>query len=218
MLRQMQKIHRITGLISIILIIFFTITGVLLSHREDLKLYDRTPSNGLLLWLYGYSGDVTSQEEQEEIDGVSDDFVKAPPSLERVITAFHASRFLGRPVPLLLDILSLSLFLLVVTGSYIWIKRALILKRSKKAMNEVEEEIFLQGMEGLLRVKEKAKVVLQRAEELHNLSEHLLTHTRGDEEEKISEREMADIERDIKELDSRVHRLIKNIKGLEKSA
>ena len=85
-------------------------------------------------------------------------------------------------------------------------------------MDEVEEEIFLQGMEGLLRVKEKAKVVLQRAEELHNLSEHLLTHTRGDEEEKISEREMADIERDIKELDSRVHRLIKNIKGLEKSA
>ena len=215
MFRLMQKIHRVVGLFSIMLIIFFTITGVLLSHREDLKLYDRTPSNGLLLWLYGYSGDVTSQEE---IDGVSDDFIKAPPSLERVITAFHASRFFGRPVPLFLDTLSLSLFLLVVTGSYIWIKRALILKRSKKAMDEVEEEIFLQGMEGLLRVKEKAKVVLQRAEELHNLSEHLLTHTRGDEEEKISEREMADIERDIKELDSRVHRLIKNIKGLEKSA
>lgn len=211
----MQKIHRIIGLISIILIIFFTITGVLLNHREGLTLYDRTPSNGLLLWLYGHSGDVTSEEENEGLIG---DFDKAPPSLERVITAFHASRFFGRPVPLLLDILSLSLFLLVVTGSYIWIKRALLLKRSKKAMDEVDEEIFLQGMEGLLRVKEKAKVVLQRAEELHNLSEHLLAHTREDEEEKISEREMADIERDIKELDSRVHRLIKNIKGLEKSA
>lgn len=215
MLRLIQKIHRVVGLISIMLIIFFTITGVILNHREGLKLYDWTPSNGLLLWLYGYSGDVTSQEE---IDGVSDDFIKPTPSLERVVTAFHASRFFGRPVPLLLDILSLSLFLLVVTGSYIWVKRALILKRSKKAMDEVEEEIFLQGMEGLLRVKEKAKVVLQRAEELHNLSEHLLAHTREDEEEKISEREMADIARDLKELDSRVHRLIKNIKGLEKSA
>lgn len=215
MLRLIQKIHRVVGLISIILIIFFTITGLLLNHREDLKLYDRTPSNGLLLWLYGYSGDVTPQEE---IDGVSDGFIKPTPNLERVVTAFHASRFFGRPVPLFLDFLSLSLFLLVVTGSYIWIKRAIILKRSKKAMDEVEEEIFLQGMEGLLRVKEKAKVVLQRAEELHNLSEHLLTHTREDEEEKISEREMADIARDLKELDSRVHRLIKNIKGLEKSA
>ncbi|HLF86242.1 MAG TPA: PepSY domain-containing protein [Nitrospiria bacterium] len=211
----MHKIHRFIGLISIILIVFFTITGVILTHREGLTLYDRAPSNGLILWLYGYSGEVTSQEE---IDGVTDDFVKAPPSLERVITAFHASRFFGRPVPLFLDILSLSLFLLVVTGSYIWIKRALILKRSKKAMNEVEEEVFLQGMEGLLRVKEKAKVVLLRAEELHNLSEHLPAHTREDKEEKISEREMADIERDIKELDSRVHRLIKNIKGLEKGA
>lgn len=210
-----QKIHRVVGLISIILIILFTITGLLLNHREGLTLYDRTPSNGLLLWLYGHSEDVAPKEEDE---GFIDDFVKPPPSLERVITAFHASRFFGRPVPLLLDILSLSLFILVATGSYIWVKRALILKRSKKAMDEVEEEIFLQGMEGLLRVKEKAKVVLQRAEELHNLSEHLLTHTREDEEEKISEREMADIARDLKELDSRVHRLIKNIKGLEKSA
>lgn len=215
MLRLMQKIHRIIGLISIILIIFFTITGVILNHREGLTLYDRTPSNGFFLWLYGYSEYVTSEEENEGLIG---DFDKGSPSLERIITAFHASRFFGRPMPLFLDILSISLFLLVVTGSYIWIKRALLLKRSKKAMDGVEEEIFLQGMEGLLMVKEKAKVVLQRAEELHNLSEHLLAHTREDKEEKISEREMADFERDIKELDSRVHRLIKNIKGLEKSA
>ncbi|MBI5747115.1 MAG: PepSY domain-containing protein [Nitrospirae bacterium] len=211
----MQKIHRIVGLTSITIIIFFTITGVILNHREGLTLHDVTPSNGLLVWLYGQP---EGAAYQKEIDDLSNDFIKPPPTLERIITAFHASRFFGRPVPLILDILSLFLLLLVVTGAYIWIKRALLLKRSKRPLDEVEEEVFLQGMEGLLRVKEKARAVLQRAEELHNLSEHLLTHTREDKEKKISEREMADIERDIKELDSRVHRLIKNIKGLEKSA
>ena len=96
MLGIMQKIHRIIGLISIILIMFFTITGVILTHREGLTLYDRTPSNGLLLWLYGHSEDVISQKENE---GFIDEFVKGPPSLERVITAFHASDSSGDLCP-----------------------------------------------------------------------------------------------------------------------
>jgi hypothetical protein len=41
MLKKIQRLHRVVGLVSIIVVFFLAATGVLLNHREELTLYDR---------------------------------------------------------------------------------------------------------------------------------------------------------------------------------
>ncbi len=113
MLNIIQMIHRFAGLFSSILIIFLVFTGLLLNHREELNLHERYPRNPAVLWLYGF-------QEEYKADA---DYIKPPPTWEKVATAFHGGRIFGKPVYLFLDLIGVLIIIQVITGPYIWLKR-----------------------------------------------------------------------------------------------
>jgi hypothetical protein len=203
MLKKIQRLHRVVGLVSIIVVFFLAATGVLLNHREELTLYDRYPENPLIMWLYGEG------EGGEERAG--EEFIEEPPTWERVLTAFHAGRFLGMKGNLFVDIAAIILVILVLTGPYIWVRRLILLRMSK----EIEdEEALIEKTEKLLMVKDSARGFLKRAGQLHDISEHVLEHIKASPEGTVA-RDIEEIERHLVELDTRMHGLIKRIEGLE---
>lgn len=109
-----QLLHSIVGLVSFILIIFLVLTGLLLNHREELSLYEKYPTNPVVLWLYGF------QEKDEEAD---EDYIETPPTWEKVVTAFHGGRFFGKPINLLVDVIGVIILFQTITGLYIWLKK-----------------------------------------------------------------------------------------------
>jgi hypothetical protein len=203
MLKKIQRFHRVVGLVSIIVVFFLAATGVLLNHREELTLYDRYPENPLIMWLY------SEGEGGEERTG--EEFIEEPPTWERVLTAFHAGRFLGMKGNLFVDIAAIILVILVLTGPYIWVRRLILLRMSK----EIEdEEALIEKTEKLLMVKDSARGFLKRAGQLHDISEHVLEHIKASPEGTVA-RDIEEIERHLVELDTRMHGLIKRIEGLE---
>lgn len=200
MLKKVQRLHRVAGLVSIIVVVFLTLTGVLLNHREALTLYERYPDNAFVMWLYG------------EGEGAGEEFIDEPPTWERVLTAFHAGRFLGMRGSVFLDITAVILLILILTGPYIWIKRWVLLRMTRE---ELEEEALIEKTEKLLMVKDSARGFLKRAARLHDLSEHVLEHIKASPEGQIA-RDLKEIESHLIELDTRMHGLITNIEGLEK--
>ncbi len=200
MLKKVQRLHRVAGLFAIIVVVFLTLTGVLLNHRDDLTLYERYPDNAFIMWVYGGGG-----------AGEADEFIEEPPTWERVLTAFHAGRFLGMQGSLFLDIAAIILLILILTGPYIWIKRLILLRMSKEAQ---DEEALIEKTEKLLMVKDIARGFLKRAARLHDLSEHVLEHIKASPEGQIA-RDLKEIENHLMELDTRMHGLITNIEGLE---
>jgi hypothetical protein len=203
MLKTIQRLHLIMGLVSIIVVIFLTLTGIFLNHSEELSLYESYPTNSIVLWLYANKG---LNEE-----GMEEDFIEEPPTWERVLTAFHAGRFFGRPGNLFLDMAGVILILLAVTGPYIWIRRLVLLKTNRKLR---EEEALIEKTEKLLKVRSSARSFLKRAGQLHDISEHVLQHMK--EPEGPVARDIEEIERHLVDLDSRMHELIRKIEGLEK--
>jgi hypothetical protein len=204
MLKQVQRLHRVVGLVSIVVVFFLAATGVLLNHREELTLFDKYPENPLIMWLYGEGG---AGEER-----AGEEFIEEPPTWERVLTAFHAGRFLGMRGNLFVDIAAVILVILVLTGPYIWIRRLILLKMSKEVQ---DEEALIEKTEKLLMVKDSARGFLKRAGQLHDISEHVLQHIKESPEGTVA-RDIEEIERHLVELDTRMHGLIKKIEGLEK--
>jgi hypothetical protein len=175
---------------------------MLLSHTEELTLYERYPENSFVMWLYGFRG----------VEGAEEDFIIEPPTWERVLTAFHGGRFFGRPGGLILDISGVFLIFLALTGPYLWLKRLMLLRMSRKAL---EEEALIEKTEKLLKVKGSARGFLKRAEQLHDISEHVLEHIKAAPEGPVA-RDVEEIEGHLKELDSRMHGLIARMERLEK--
>jgi uncharacterized iron-regulated membrane protein len=166
--RFVQKLHIVAGLIAILLILFLTVTGLFINHREGLALHESHTENPFVMWLYGFDGEGEGEE----------DFIEEPPTWERVLTAFHAGNFFGRSGILFLDLAGVFLIFLAVTGIY-------------------------------------ARGFLQRAEKLHDISEHVLQHIKASPEGPVA-RDIDEIEGHLMELDSRMHALIKRIENLEK--
>lgn len=108
-----QLLHSIVGLVSSILIIFLVLTGLLLNHRNELSLYEKYPTNSVVLWLYGF-------QEKAEAD---EDYIETPPTWEKVVTAFHGGRFFGKPINLLVDVIGALILFQIITGLYIWLKK-----------------------------------------------------------------------------------------------
>jgi hypothetical protein len=200
--RFIQKLHIVAGLIAIILILFLTVTGLLINHREGLDLHESYTENPFVIWLYGFDGEGEGEE----------DFIEEPPTWERVLTAFHAGNFFGRSGILFLDIAGVFLIFLTVTGAYLWVKRLILLKTDKEVM---EEEALIEKTEKLLKVRNSARGFLQRAGKLHNISEHVLEHIKASPEGPVA-RDIEEIEGHLVELDSRMHALIERIENLEK--
>lgn len=200
MFTLVQKLHRLAGLVAVLLILFLTVTGVLLNHTEELSLYDSYTENSLVLWLFGF-----------DEEGAREEFIEEPPTWERVLTGFHAGRFFGGEGAFFLDLAAVVLIFLALSGPYLWIKRHVLLRTNRKAL---EEEDLLEKTEKLLKVKESARSFLDRAGQLHDLSEHVLEHIKGAPEGPVA-RDVVEIEGHLKELDARMHRLISRIKKLE---
>lgn len=205
MFKPVQRLHRVVGLFSMILVVFMTVTGLLLNHREELSLDERYATNPVVVGLYdGFNGE----------DSREGGYLEEPPTWERVLTALHAGRILGRPFSLLIDLGGAVLLFLSFTGLYLWLKRTLVLRETNRA---VEGEVLIQKAEQLMKIQQSTRELLGRAGKIHDLSEHVMTHIKdapgGD-----SFRGVGEIERYLKGLDGSMHALIEKLERLEKDA
>jgi hypothetical protein len=204
MYRTVQKIHRVAGLVSIVIVVFLAATGVLLAHSEGLTLYERYVESPFFLSLYG---------EGEDSPG-GEDFIEGPPSWERVLTALHSGRLLGVEGSIILDLSAVVLIVLCLTGPYIWIKKLIALRINKGLP---DEDALVEKTEQLMEVKSSARGFIERAGQLHDISEHVLEHIKGTATDaEGAARDAEEIEGHLVELDSRMHGLIERIKALEK--
>ncbi len=110
----LQILHSIVGLLSAIVLLFLTVTGLLLNHRDGLTLHEKYPASPSVLWLYGY----------QENDAGSKDYIVTPPSWEKVITAFHGGRFFNKPVRFFIDLAGAVIIFQAITGIIIAFTRA----------------------------------------------------------------------------------------------
>lgn len=115
LLKICQILHRVLGLLTALLILYITVTGFLILHSKDLSLNEAPAQNPLVLWLYGKPRVHIIEGERIEED--------YPPSLEKTLVALHGGKFFGRSIPIVLDVLALSIIILSLTGPYLWYKR-----------------------------------------------------------------------------------------------
>lgn len=200
MLKPMQRIHRVAGLVSIAIIVMLVITGVLINQSERLELYDRYVTSAPVLWLYG--GPATGEGDLEAL-GYAE-----PPSWQMVLTAFHGGRFFSWKGNVYTVTASFILLLLIVTGPYLWLKRRAILRSNKKPV----EEVVIEKSEQIEEIKTQAGALHTRADRLHKISEHVLDHVKG----RAHDAEIDEIEGHMKELDLMMHGLIYRIEKLER--
>jgi hypothetical protein len=99
--RFLRKAHGITGVVLALNFLFVVITGVLIEHRELLRLEERTVSR---TWL---------PSDYRPLDG---DEVRA----DIVITDLHSGRLFGPYGPIVVDVLGLGGVVLVTTGAVMY--------------------------------------------------------------------------------------------------
>lgn len=132
LLKICQILHRIVGLLMVPLILYITITGLLILHSKDLSL-DNTPArNSIILWIYGKPRIFFIGGERIEED--------YPPSLEKAFVSMHGGNFFGRSAPVVLDALGLSVITLSLTGPYLWYKRIQLSKGKMSKASGKEKE------------------------------------------------------------------------------
>jgi hypothetical protein len=195
-------LHRGVGLFVIPLILISTVTGLFLIHRDSLSLYERPVQNSILLWLYG-------EPKTFEIDGekVTEGY---PPSWGKALAAFHDGRFRGRSFLLAVDILAISLFILSLTGPYLYLKK-IQLRRGIPVFEKLDDLDYLQILDRFSRLKGKSMEIKDRIDELHKMVEHIFSHTK-DREIALKAHELLFIEDHIRELDSKTHEIVEKMK------
>jgi len=203
MFKLTQKTHRVVGVFSVAIILFLTITGLLLEHREGLRLYERYPTSSIVHWLYGTDG-----------SAIGDEYSQEPPSWERVLTAFHGGKFFGKSIGLFMDLAGVIFLFLAATGLYLWIKRILLLRKDNRPL---EDEILIQKAEQLIKIQTSTKGLIKRAGNIHDLSEHVMSHIRSAPDGEFS-RDVGEIERHLNGLDGSMHKLIARLESLENDA
>ena len=169
----LRKVHGFVGLFSLPLIVFFTATGFLLTHEEQFGLSDRATTNAFLLWMFGHgkslegkgSLEVSALDtlDAEKLDEAwmletEVDYPESElPSLGRVVTAFHGGQFWGKSVPILLDLLSAGLMILVISGPLMWIlgkKRMSVARAPRKELRCVRcSRLLMKGQVVWVEIK-----------------------------------------------------------------
>ena len=202
-LKICQTLHRITGLLVIPLILISTVTGFLILHRDGLSLYEKPVQNSIFLWLYG-------EPKTFEIDGekITEEY---PPSWGKVLSSFHDGRFRGRSFILIADILTISLIILSLTGLYLYLKRRQFKKRGIPVSERLEDLDYLQILDRFGKLKGKSIEIKDRINELHNMVEHIFSHTK-DKEITLKAKELLSVEEHIRELDSKTHEIMERLK------
>jgi len=132
--------------------------------------------------------------------------------LVKLITEIHTGRFFGNYFMLLVDLATLGLILLVVSGIWIGANRNKIRRRKKDAQkDEIEEDL-------LINVQETADDLHSETNEIHDMIEHIGNHLEKCKTIYMSKekKEIEEIDRHITTLDKKMHHLMQRIGEFEK--
>ena len=184
--------------------------------REISRIYETaSPSPVLLagtdsgLFLSRDGGNVWKEQElsdsPEQPQERTMDFVK-------LITEIHTGRFFGNYFVLLVDLATLGLVLLIVSGVWIAAARKKISRRKKdQPAGQLEEEL-------LINVQETADELSTESHEIHDMIEHISNHLEKCKTVYMSKekKEIEEIDRHITTLDKKMHQLMQRIDEFEK--
>lgn len=152
-------------------------------------------------------------EESELSNSVKD---TAPPvremDLVKLITEIHTGRFFGNYFMLLVDLSTLGLILLVISGIWIGANRNKV-RRRKKDEPADDEEVDL-----LINVQETADDLHNESTEIHDMIEHISNHLEKCKTIYMSKekKEIDEIDRHITTLDKKMHHLLRRIGEFER--
>ncbi len=125
-MRTWRKFHRYTfgyskwiSLLSVILLITISFSGILLTHQDDIKpLHTKRVPLGVLPDHYEQRLDVTRERQ-----GTTEIFAaEQSVPLRWVILDLHTGEFFGKYGPLLYDLLAVMMLVLGTTGIYMYFK------------------------------------------------------------------------------------------------
>ena len=132
--------------------------------------------------------------------------------LVKLFTEIHTGRFFGSYFVLLVDLATLGLILLVLSGVWVGIARNKI-RRGKKnqPVGELDTEI-------LINVQDTADDLSTETHEIHDMIEHIGNHLEKCKSIYMSKekKEIEEIDRHITTLDRKIHNLMQRIGELEK--
>ncbi len=201
------KVHRVAGLMSVVLVLFISATGMLLNHSEDLGLHEGYVENPVMIRAYGFNR------------GGEDGYLEEPPTWEMVITSLHSGRFLGAGRVAYVDILGILLVLIALSGLVAWCRRLYLLKQGASGQLDEEslEESLMEKAEQLRKVREVSRGLLRGVKRIHDISEHIMVHVKkAPDRTQEREKDVAEIEMHLVELDSRMHDIIGRLERLQK--
>ena len=145
-----------------------------------------------------------SSETQPETEVLKMDLVK-------LITEIHTGRFFGGYFVLLMDIATLGLVFLILTGGLIALYRNQVTKRKRRTITkEIDADI-------LIDIQETTDDLSEESLDIHNMIEHIGKHldkcnTVYASKEK---KEIEEIGRHITTLDDKMHQLMERIKEFD---
>jgi photosystem II stability/assembly factor-like uncharacterized protein len=132
--------------------------------------------------------------------------------LVKLITEIHTGRFFGNYFMLLVDLATLGLILLVVSGFRLGLNRNKKIQLNKSAAaSEDKEEI-------LINVQETTNDLYDESTEIHDMIEHISTHLEKCKNIYMTKekKEIEEIDKHITILDKKMHQLIRRIGEFEK--
>ena len=146
-----------------------------------------------------------SSETQPETEVLKMDLVK-------LITEIHTGRFFGGYFVLLMDIATLGLVFLILTGGLIALYRNQVTKRKKRALpKEIDADI-------LIDIQETTDELSDESLGIHNMIEHIGKHLDKCKTVYASKekKEIEEIGRHITTLDGKMHQLMERIKEFDR--
>jgi len=131
--------------------------------------------------------------------------------LVKLITEIHTGRFFGNYFMLLVDLATLGLILLVVSGIWVGVNRKKLRRLKDAPADEMEEDL-------LINVQETADDLYNESNEIHDMIEHISNHLEKCKTIYMSKekKEIAEIDRHITTLDKKMHHLMQRIGEFEK--
>ncbi|GJL78284.1 MAG: hypothetical protein NPINA01_12730 [Nitrospinaceae bacterium] len=132
--------------------------------------------------------------------------------LVKLFTEIHTGRFFGSYFVLLVDLATLGLILLVISGIWVGIARKKMRKGKKgQPAGELETEL-------LINVQETADDLSVETHEIHDMIEHISNHLEKCKSVYMSKekKEIEEIDRHITTLDKKMHHLMERIGEFEK--
>ena len=132
--------------------------------------------------------------------------------LVKLITEIHTGRFFGNYFMLLVDLATLGLVMLVISGIWVGLNRSKVKRRKNDVpVKELEEDF-------LINVQETANDLYDESNAIHDMIEHISDHLEKCKTIYMSKekKEIEEIDRHITTLDTKMHNLMRRIGEFEK--